>query len=259
MVGQNAQRVAEESAFDEVTLSRLRDIEDGHPWFTARNRLIAWALDRHAPTARSFLDLGCGTGLVMAALQAHRPHLELTGVEPTAEALQHASRRVPEARLVVASARSLGAVNAFDAVGAFDVLEHLEDDAEAVRALHEATRPGGVLLVTVPQHPWLWSPVDAASGHKRRYTRRTLRATLQQGGWHRIELLTSFVSLPLPAMALARVLRRRSQDVDLFRELRMSRQAGRILSPILTIERQAIQRGVKFPVGGSLLAVARRS
>lgn len=246
------------SAFDDETFARLQEIEEDHPWFTTRRRLITWALDRHAPAARSFLDVGCGTGLVLSALGQHRPGLALSGVEPTDAAFRFAAQRVPAARLVVAGAADLAALGTFDAVGSFDVLEHLENDEAAVREFHRATRDGGVLLVTVPQHPWLWSAVDVASGHQRRYTRRGLRSLLDRNGWD-IELMTSFVTLPLPAMALSRALRRRSpEELDLYAELRASSRARLIFAPMFALERALIRTGFSLPAGGSLLAVARR-
>ena len=71
-------------------------------------------------------------------------------------------------------ARELPYEAAFDAVGAFDVIEHITEDERVLASMHRALKPGGVLIVTVPQHKWLWSWTDEQARHKRRYGRREL-------------------------------------------------------------------------------------
>jgi SAM-dependent methyltransferase len=144
----------------------------------------------------------------------------------------------------------------FDALLALDVVEHIEDDRAALHEMAQALRPGGVLILTVPQHPWLWSALDEWSGHKRRYERHELRARLAGAGL-RVERLTSFSSFVLPLLVLAR--RRPKPAVfDPLAELRISRPLNALLRLPSALERGLIGAGVSFPAGGSLLAVARR-
>ena len=96
-------------------------------------------------------------------------------------------------------------------VGAFDVIEHISEDEEALAQLRRAVRPGGGVLVTVPQHPRLWSPADDYGEHKRRYRRRELVEKVSAAGLE-IERITSFVSLLLPAMIASRFLDRRRAE-----------------------------------------------
>ena len=83
------------------------------------------------------------------------------------------------------------------------MLEHIDEDEAALAAINRALRPGGGLIVTVPQHRWLWSETDRFSGHERRYTRRELRAKLAAAGFEP-RLVTSFVSVLLPVMMASR-------------------------------------------------------
>jgi SAM-dependent methyltransferase len=64
----------------------------------------------------------------------------------------------------------------FDTIVAINVLEHVRDDAGAVRALAALLRPGGRLLVYVPACPFAFGTLDVALGHHRRYTRTSLAA-----------------------------------------------------------------------------------
>src|SRR6185437_3005242 len=102
--------------------------------------------------------------------------------------------------------------NAYDLIGMYDVLEHVADDARALGQIHKALRPDGGLLLTVPQHPALWSPADAHAQHHRRYTARRLTRLLHAAGFE-ILTHTSFQTTTLPffaARALALRLTRRA-------------------------------------------------
>jgi SAM-dependent methyltransferase len=244
-------------AYDASRFAALARVEDRHFWFTARNTLIAWALRNYFPRARSFLEVGCGTGNVLGALSAALPGLALEGGEAHASALALARPRAPAARLSQMDARNIPYVEEFDVVAAFDVIEHVEDDAAVLAQMFAACRRGGGILLTVPQHAWLWSHRDEFAGHRRRYARSTLLARLAAAGFVR-PWTTSFMSLLLPLMVLARLAQRNAQGFDPDRELALTRSANRLLGAAMTIERFAIRCGVSFPAGGSLLAVAHK-
>jgi SAM-dependent methyltransferase len=234
----------------------LAGVEDRHFWFRARNALIAWALARYFPDAQTFLEAGCGTGQVVRSLQRARPGLRITASEAFLDGLTMAARRSAGIELVQADVRRLPWENAFDAVGAFDVIEHIVEDQEAVRQLARAVVPGGGVIVTVPQHGWLHGPVDEYSGHVRRYSRRELVGVLENAGL-RVERVTSFVSVLLPALILSRALRRR-RPVDPMEEYRLSPIVNTIGGVASAVDRVCIRAGLSLPAGGSLLAVARR-
>ena len=146
----------------------------------------------------------------------------------------------------------------FDVVGAFDVIEHIEDDRAVLAELGAAAAPAGGLLLTVPQHPFLWSEYDVRAGHLRRYSARELGAKVMEAGLE-IVRMTSFVALLLPFMYLSRRAQRApGADYDPLAELRIAPWLNRVLEGALGAERVLIKAGVDFPVGGSLLVVARR-
>jgi SAM-dependent methyltransferase len=203
------------------------------------------------------LEIGCGTGYVLQALD-RECGLRVTGTELHAEGLVHARQRVPHAELVQLDARAMPYESAFDLVAAFDVLEHIDDDLRALRGLYRATRPGGFLLATVPQHMWLWSQADVAAQHVRRYRRHELVGRARAAGFTPVRA-TSFVSVPLPAMAVARARDRLGRrEFDPLADLTPPRFVNRMLERILDLERLLIARGVDLPVGGSLVLVAQR-
>ncbi len=154
-------------------------------------------------------------------------------------------------------ARRIPYVDEFDVIGAFDVLEHIPEDEAVLVQLRSALKPGGGLLITVPQHPRLWSSADVYACHVRRYTASEIRCKVENAGFE-IVRSTSFVSLLLPAMLASRRRGRDRGDFDPRDEFRIGRTANRALEEILRIERWLIRTGVSFPVGGSRLIVARR-
>ena len=95
--------------YDTSGFARLAAAEDWLFWFTARNRLICWALRRHFPTMRSFCEIGCGTGATLRAVQHHFPGLALTGIDYFPEGLVWARARVPQATLMFGDIHALPA------------------------------------------------------------------------------------------------------------------------------------------------------
>ena len=71
----------------------------------------------------------------------------------------------------------------FDLVGAFDVVEHCEPEAQALGELARVLEPGGRLLLSVPAYQWAWSDHDVRAGHYRRYTRPRLLAAVRAAGF----------------------------------------------------------------------------
>ncbi len=233
----------------------LAESEAGHFWFEARNRLINWAFDRYFKGARDFFELGCGNGFVLSSLAARHPELKLCASDAFVEGLEHAVRRVPQASFYQLDATKIPFENSFDALGAFDVLEHIDDDVAVLRQMFTTLRSGGGMLLTVPQHPCLWSAADDVACHKRRYTRQELMSKVRSAGF-RIVRVTSFMTLTLPLFVLSRLPQRKAHNAG---ELRPPALINAVLSRVLDVEQYFIQRGLDLPVGGSLLVVASRS
>jgi SAM-dependent methyltransferase len=72
---------------------------------------------------------------------------------------------------------------AFDLIAAFDILEHVDDDDEALSELSRVAAPAAVLLLSAPLHPSRWTRFDELVGHARRYRPDELVARLARGRW----------------------------------------------------------------------------
>jgi SAM-dependent methyltransferase len=237
--------------------ARLAKTEESNFWFRARNELIQWALRNYFPDAKSFFEVGCGTGFVLAGIHEKFPRMRLAGSEIFVDGLVIAKARLPSVELYQMDARRIPLEREFDVVGAFDVLEHIIEDENVLVQMFNAARPGGGLLVTVPQHPFLWSASDQYAMHQRRYNRTELRSKVESAGFQ-IQRITSFNSLLLPLMIWSRLQQKRDHDFQPWREFEIGPALNKTLESILKFERMVIKTGASFPAGGSLLLVGRK-
>ena len=244
--------------FDEAIFERLAGVEEGNYWFRSRSRLIIWSLKTYFPGLNNFFELGCGTGYVLLCLEKALPELSLYGGEVFVEGLKFASQRLSRAEVVQMDARRIPFEDEFEVMSAFDVLEHIEEDEVVLKQMHRAVRQGGGIVLTVPQHPFLWSQTDDYAHHIRRYTAKELRTKVENAGFEVLKM-TSFVSLLLPLMIASRLRRRQSaSDSDQMPELKINKLLNVLLEKFLDFERWMIRLGLTFPMGGSLLVVARK-
>lgn len=152
--------------------------------------------------------------------------------------------------------------SSFDLVTALDVVEHLDDDAAALREAWRVLRPGGHILVTVPAYPFLWGDQDEVNMHKRRYVAPELRAALEAAGFEIVRL--SYMNAVLfPPIAAARLFRRLEHRLrpKLAAESDFRYPApgpvNGVLSAVFGAE-GAIIRRADIPFGVSLLALGRK-
>lgn len=236
----------------------LAKLEAANFWFRARNELILWGLRTYKPDAVTFLEVGCGTGFVLSGIAKAHPEMALSGSEIFLAGLAHAASRVQTAHFMQMDARHIPFMDEFDAIGAFDVLEHIEEDETVLAQLYRALKPEGVLLLTVPQHPWLWSVSDEYAYHARRYTCSEIEGKIQEAGFE-IVRSTSFVTTLLPVMMLSRQLQSQNKkDFEPTSELKINPVVNKVFEGLLRFELLGIRIGLNYPVGGSRLVVARK-
>jgi SAM-dependent methyltransferase len=174
------------------------ELEDRHWWFRERRHLIAREL-QHLTPGRA-LDIGAAGGGNTRVLRDRG--WDAAAVEYAHEGAVTAKERGVNALQADVLALPV-AEDAVDLVVAFDVLEHIEDDAKATAEIARVLRPGGTFLVAVPCDMALWSAHDVASGHFRRYSRETLRNLIGGAGLE-IESLWSWNVLLRPVVKLRR-------------------------------------------------------
>lgn len=146
--------------------------------------LINRALDR-MEGVQSVVEVGCGQG-GMAYRLASR--FSYRGYEPDPQSHRVSAARVGDRGQVTQSNLPSAPDRQFDLLVAFEVIEHVEDDAGALASWAAWVRPGGHILLSTPANPRRFGPWDRAVGHYRRYTRDQLGSLLSQAGFQDLDI-----------------------------------------------------------------------
>jgi SAM-dependent methyltransferase len=232
--------------------------DEHHWWYRGRRRVLHAALGRlELPPGATLLDAGCGSGRTMDELHGYgRVH----GFDLSPEGVEHARAR-GHADVHVARVEQIPYPDqAFDLVTCLDVLEHTPDDVRSLRELRRVVRPGGHLVVTVPAYQLLWSSHDVANQHHRRYRHSALRRAAEEAGWEPVDwsYFNTFLFVPGAAVRVGERLRRPHKRRGRPNVQLTPRALDGVLQWPMRIEAGLIRRGLRLPVGMSLLMSLRR-
>jgi SAM-dependent methyltransferase len=232
------------------------DAEAGHWWFRSRLAIVL-DLVRAAPLRGPILDVGCGPGPCLEALAGEHA---MIGLDDSPEALRICRARGLR-RLVRAAAPHLPFRDgALGGLLALDVLEHIPDDAAALREFARVLRPGGGAILTVPAHGFLFGPHDVAVHHVRRYARSAFARRITAAFGRPPAREGYFFALPFCLTTAWRILERVFGALRPKRSnvhLRLPRPLNAALERLMRLERRLLRRRT-LPFGSSLLAVLRR-
>lgn len=232
--------------------------ESNHFWFKARNTMLASLVHAFIPVIerKSFLEVGCGTGIVLGTLKSLG--FTVTGLDVNQTALDFAKAKHTGAHLIRQSLFTYTSPRPYSAIGAFDVLEHQSHDLLFLKRCYGLLEKDGNLLLTVPASMRLWSFLDAVSGHKRRYGRDGLAATLTKAGFS-IRFMNYWSVLTLPFYILYRLgigRRRTSSTLDMYLAVPHP-FVNRLFYGMLSLERLFFTR-IPFPFGATLVVCAKK-
>jgi SAM-dependent methyltransferase len=236
----------------------MAGIEDASAWYAERNRLVAEAFAIGGLPER-LLDVGAGNGAVASHLRSLG--VDAVAIEPARGAAAVAAHRgVP---VICGMLEDLGLPDgSLEAVGLFDVIEHLADPAPLLAEVRRVLTVDGRLAITVPALPALWSQADELAGHHRRYRRSTLIAELAAAGFEPHTCRYAFAAL-VPPVGLLRALphrlgRARSDERESeagTRQVAGYGALGRAAARSAFAAERALRRRVDVPLGTSLIGV----
>jgi len=235
--------------------AQYRRLWTEHWWWQARRRYVLSLIARLAAQAeiRAILDIGCGDGLFFDDL---RRFGDVWGIEPDARLV--APQNPWRSRIeVCAFGPEYTTERRFDLVVMLDVLEHIENDAGALRAVWRLLKTGGHAIFTVPALPLLWSVHDEANAHYRRYRREGLRRLLHETGFQVLEIRYYFGWTLLP-MLLRRLVFPAGRRGACEYRARIPPRVINCLMRWMTLMEQAVTFPLGLPLGTSLYAVVRR-
>jgi SAM-dependent methyltransferase len=189
---------------DRIVYDRMAAHDSTHWWYRARREILSDYLTRYGdlPKDARILEIGCGTGHNLPMLAQFGP-VDAIEIDPAARAIasERLGKPVGDAPLPDLQGVPRGH---YDLIAVLDVVEHIEDDVGALKAMRDCLAPGGKILVTVPAHQWMWSAHDVVNHHKRRYSKATLRQAMAAAGLKGGHF-GYFNSLLFPLAAAARI------------------------------------------------------
>jgi len=250
--------------FDVSLFEFLFKMEQKHFWHVGRREIILDLLRRNfSRLAKSrMLEVGCGNGSVLAFLKKNG--IKIEGGDIFMEGLTFCRHRVNSVPLYQLDVLSLPFHNEFDVVGLFDVLEHIDNDKEALLEIRQALKRNGILLMTVPAYQFLWSYFDECSNHQRRYMRGELIAKLEQAGFT-VKKASYYMFFLFPLLAAIRLIgNARQHGYNSQVKGRMSLETktipvvNEVFLGLLRLERFLL-RYFNLPFGGSLVVLAERN
>lgn len=212
-----------------------------------------WILRQWAPHIRGeVLELGAGIGNFSAHLIRETAGA-VTLLEPSDALIGQLRARFETAKNVEVEHGVLHDIekrlpSKFDVVVSVNVLEHIDDDVETLRAIHRLLRPTGVVLLFVPALPALYGSLDRAFGHVRRYTKTSMAQALDAAGFSPACLRYVNALGVLPWLVAGRILRRTTIAPG------SAAFADRTLIPLTAL----LEKWIRPPLGQSLTVVARK-
>jgi 2-polyprenyl-3-methyl-5-hydroxy-6-metoxy-1,4-benzoquinol methylase len=247
-------------SFDPTDFHSLYEMEQKHFWHVGRKEIILQVLKRHVPDISGIrmLEIGSGNGNVMQHLLQNG--INITGGDIFLEGLNYCRRRNSTVSLYQIDILSLPFNNSYDVIGAFDVLEHIEDDIRALKEINVALKSGGVLILTVPANKFLWSYFDRRSSHWRRYSKQELIAKIEQAGFT-VKKVSFYMFFLFPVFAAMRLLKnmfvsktyKKANDNNSL-EAKTIPVINDIFLALLNVEEHII-RYTNLPFGASLIAL----
>jgi ubiquinone/menaquinone biosynthesis C-methylase UbiE len=242
----------------EKELELTSQAEETHFWFRGFRAFVTPALADIAGQRRDLrlIDCGCGTGHNLALLAAHGRAWGFDLSRGGVERARHRGRQVVRASVVHIPFAS----STFDVATAFDVLQCVANDDQAVQEMARILKPGGALLLTVAAFEALRGDHSIAWQEVRRYTPASARRLVEQAGLRADRLSFLFASV-LPLVVLARTTQRILRP---FRGVRADSDIrvptapiNDLLTRIVTTE-ATVARRWSMPIGSSILVVARK-
>ncbi len=240
---------------DRLTYDRMRILQENHWWFRGRRSILTQLIGAlELPKPAKVLEVGCGPGGNLTML---RRFGDVVAMEPDeasrAYAAEHMGVRV-EAGFLPDDLPF--APDSFDLVCAFDVIEHVDDDAASVQALARLIRPGGYFATTVPGQPWMWSRHDELHHHKRRYRMRAYRAMFQSAGLQIVKA-SHFNTLLFPPIAAVRAAKMLTGSKSADDDSMPPEPLNALLGGLFAAERHWLAHA-PLPFGVSIVLIARR-
>lgn len=229
--------------------------QENHWWFKARRKILNSILKKYIPSGKiKIFEIGCGTG-------GNFPMLKKFGDVFAMEMNEFASKYAAAATGLDVRIGwlpdNIPFNEKFDVICMFDVLEHIKDDKSALQEIQKLLNPGGIVILTVPAHQWLYGSHDRMHYHHRRYSTKVLKKIIFNFNM-KILRLSHFNFLLFPLIILARLIDIMMKPEESTGYSIPNTILNKLLYTIFSLEKYLINR-ITFPFGASIFAILKSS
>ena len=256
------EKMGDYTGYAKQSFELTRKIESESFWVESRNRVFTALIRKIGKKTKTngpirLVEIGSCTGNFLSQLNLE--NFELIGSDIYIDGLVAAKESSPSITWLQFDPEKMPFSSNIDMVAAFDVIEHIDNDEEVLKQAYSVLKPGGHLIVSVPQYQFMFSNLDILLKHKRRYSETELLSKIKKAGFT-IEYHTSFVFFLFPLMLMSRLLDRfrKTDQVDLGKETQFSKPLNFIFSKIMRLDEWLIRMSLYLPFGGTLIAIAKK-
>lgn len=235
---------------------RMAHHEKTYWWHLGRLKIINTYLGKYAGKKKNvkILNIGCGTGGTLSTLEQYGKVENVDVSDDAIAFMKKSGYKVKKVKGIELPYKD----NTFDLVAAFDVLEHIEHDVDALKEWLRVLKPGGFVVMTIPAHQWLWSQHDVSLHHFRRYTTKDVKNKAKNAGLHpkRVSYAIAFsVPLIIGFRVMNKVLGRKVDAETSY--VPVPNFVNKFFTSLLGIEASA-HKTIKFPIGTSVIAALEK-
>ncbi len=238
-------------------LKAIHEIESYHFWWRTRSKYIRRTFEKYVDKGSRFIEIGAGSGNVSRVLKDAGFNVAVGEIQLQGLywAKEYGIKDLYQFDLTTPVFR-----DHFDAVGLFDVLEHLENDELVVRSVNSMLKCKGRVIATVPAHKWLWNKRDVLECHKRRYESDELINLFKKNGFKIVVCCHFFVTI-LPLLIIRKLLSRadvkKPSAKDIEDNVKINFLLNKFLYCLVMCENFLLDK-FSPKIGGSIMMIAEK-
>lgn len=236
----------------------LLELERDRWWNVARREIIFKLLQSLDKDCK-ILEIGCSGGFLINLLH-EQGFSNAWGIDLSENAIDLCKRRSIDKVSVMDGRKISFSAEEFDILVASDILEHIQDDISALIEWNRIIKPGGKLIVFVPAFNFLCSEHDIKACHHRRYSQSRLIEILRKANFEidRSSCWNFALFFPASLSIIFQLIFRREKSPKGKELCRVNPIINQLLIYLLKLENQLLIRGLNFPLGVSVFALARK-
>ena len=234
--------------WEEKDAFHIKGQDDGWWWGKARQEIVQQCMKKVVTHDVNILEIGAGYGGMTGMLSSFGT---VNAIEPYAKAVSYLRAKL-KVKTFHGTFESFTGTEKYDVITCFDVLEHIEDDRQALAKMATLVNDKGLLVLTVPAFRFLWNRHDEINHHFRRYSKKELLKKIP--GNLKVKKASYFNTFLFPVAILDKLVLSKNKRSYSFNP---NSVVNRVLYRIFSAEKPVL-RFLNLPFGVSILLIAEK-